>query len=163
MLDRFGLDKQIQNKLNFLETSDFDIFEFSELVKNKEMEIIACFLMDKHELFTSLAIDPEVFHNFAKAIQAGYVDIPYHNQTHGIDVCQTSYYFVQSCGLKEIADMKDLDLASMIVGTVIHDFEHFGYNNAFLIESQHDWAVTYNDKSVCENHHVAAAFNLLKR
>ena len=62
-----------------------------------------------------------------------------------------------------MAELDDSDLSSLIIGTTIHDFEHFGYNNAFLIESQHQWAVDYNDQSVCENHHVAAAFNLIKK
>jgi len=94
------------------------------------MEIVAPFLMEKHGLFSSLTIDPEIFHKFIQAISEGYIDIPYHNSTHGVDVCQTAYYFVQSCQLKEIADMQDLDMASIIVGTVIHDYEHFGYNNS---------------------------------
>ena len=126
------------------------------------MEIITCHLMEKHSLFEKLNIDPKKFHNFINAIEAGYSDVPYHNATHGIDVCQTAYYFTISCGLKDVADMKEIDIASMIVGTSIHDFEHFGFNNAFLIETQHEWAVRYNDRSVCESHHVAAAFNLLK-
>ena len=60
------------------------------------------------------------------------------------------------------ANLSDMDLAALIVGGVIHDFEHLGWNNAYLIETQHDWAVTYNDISVCENHHVAAAFDVIK-
>jgi len=44
----------------------------------------------------------------------------------------------------------------------VHDYEHLGWNNAYLIETQHEWATTYNDISVCENHHVAAAFDVIK-
>ncbi len=61
------------------------------------------------------------------------------------------------CDLKEVINMDELDLASLIIATTVHDFEHFGYNNQFLIETRHEWATTYNDVSVCENHHVAAA------
>ena len=97
MLDKFNLDKKARSKLNLLETSDFDIFEFSKLVGGKEMEIVACYLMEKHELFSALTIDPETFHRFIQAVAAGYLDVPYHNATHGTDVCQTAYYIVQSC------------------------------------------------------------------
>ncbi len=97
-----------------------------------------------------------------RGIQEGYQPIPYHNQTHGIDVCQTTYSFVMSCGLQELADLGSLDLGAIIIGTTIHDFEHFGYNNApqkWIVIAQ---CQTYNDQSVCENHHIAAAFQLLK-
>jgi len=44
---------------------------------------------------------------------------------------------------------------------LIHDFRHFGYNNPFLINSQHKLAIKYNDKSVLENFHVAEAFKII--
>lgn len=82
----------------------------------------------------------------------------YHNKTHGIDVCQTVYYYSIGCDLMQIAQLDSFDLTSLIISAAIHDYEHLGYNNMFLIESQHAWAVTYNDISVCENHHLAASF-----
>jgi len=48
----------------------------------------------------------------------------------------------------------------MIIAGFIHDYEHFGYNNDFLVQTQHEWAVTFNDQAVCENHHVAASLAL---
>jgi len=46
------------------------------------------------------------------------------------------------------AQLEISDLAALVIGGSIHDFEHLGWNNAYLIETQHDWAVTYNDISV---------------
>jgi hypothetical protein len=60
------------------------------------------------------------------------------------------------------AKLSELDLATLIIGGAVHDFEHQGWNNAFMIETQHDWALNYNDVSVCENHHIAAAFKMIK-
>ena len=42
----------------------------------------------------------------------------------------------------------------------VHDFEHGGLNNDFLIKTSHPLAVTYNDQSPLENHHVSAAMKL---
>lgn len=99
---------------------------------------------------------------FITSIQAGYTDIAYHNKTHGMDVGRLAYYYAVSCDLMEKANLELKDLVALIIGGAIHDFEHLGWNNTYLIETQHDWAVTYNDISVCENHHVASAFNLIQ-
>jgi len=48
-------------------------------------------------------IDPYIYTNYMNAIQDGYQDVQYHNKTHGIDVCQTVYYFSITCGLMKIA------------------------------------------------------------
>lgn len=42
-----------------------------------------------------------------------------------------------------------------------HDYEHGGLNNDFLIKTSHPLALTYNDQSPLENHHVSASMKLL--
>ena len=44
---------------------------------------------------------------------------------------------------------------------MVHDHEHGGLNNDFLIKSHHPLAITYNDQSPLENHHLASACRLL--
>jgi hypothetical protein len=41
---------------------------------------------------------------------------------------------------------------------LVHDFEHPGYSNQFVIRTKHPLAIRYSDRSVLENHHLAAAF-----
>lgn len=43
----------------------------------------------------------------------------------------------------------------------MHDFEHRGVNNDFLVRSFDALALLYNDRSPHENHHLAAAWGLL--
>ena len=43
----------------------------------------------------------------------------------------------------------------------VHDYEHGGLNNDFLIKTAHPWAMLYNDQSPLENHHNSAASLLL--
>jgi len=53
-----------------------------------------------------------------------------------------------------------MDVASFIIAAIVHDYKHFGVNNAFLINTQSKLAVRYNDRSVLENYHVAEAFKV---
>jgi len=44
---------------------------------------------------------------------------------------------------------------------VVHDFEHRGVNNDFLVRSGDGLALLYNDRSPHENHHLAASWGLM--
>lgn len=46
---------------------------------------------------------------------------------------------------------------------VIHDYEHGGFTNDFLVNCQDDLAIRYNDRSPLENHHLAAAFATMRQ
>ena len=52
-------------------------------------------------------------------------------------------------------------ICSVIVSCICHDFKHPGLNNNFLIETNDNIALTYNDISVLENMHVSEAFKLM--
>jgi hypothetical protein len=43
----------------------------------------------------------------------------------------------------------------------MHDFEHKGFNNDFLIKTFDDWAIDSNDRSPNEHHHLSAGFRVL--
>ena len=53
-------------------------------------------------------------------------------------------------------------LISCYLAAIIHDYEHRGVNNDFLIKSSDPLALLYNDISPMENHHLASAFMLMR-
>ena len=48
------------------------------------------------------------------------------------------------------------------MAAVCHDYAHKGVNNDFLIKTQDDLAIQYNDRSPMENYHAAATWMKLK-
>uniref|UniRef100_A0A8C9WKR8 Phosphodiesterase n=1 Tax=Scleropages formosus TaxID=113540 RepID=A0A8C9WKR8_SCLFO len=53
-----------------------------------------------------------------------------------------------------------LELMALYVAAAMHDYDHPGRTNAFLVATNAPQAVLYNDRSVLENHHAASAWTL---
>ena len=57
--------------------------------------------------------------------------------------------------------LSDLDVAALLLSAIVHDFRHPGVTNGFLINSNNDLAIAYNDKSVLESYHISEAYKLI--
>ncbi|CAJ1049687.1 cGMP-inhibited 3'%2C5'-cyclic phosphodiesterase B isoform X3 [Xyrichtys novacula] len=53
-----------------------------------------------------------------------------------------------------------LELMALYVAAAMHDYDHPGRTNAFLVATNAPQAILYNDRSVLENHHAASAWSL---
>ena len=127
------------------------------------LELVLNHLFNICDFFSILEASPKVFNNFIHEVSNGYIkENPYHNSTHAADVVQAFYHVIATCEAKKICSLTDLDVSICLIGAAIHDFQHPGLNNLFLINSCDLLAIRYNDKSVLENHHLAAAFALLQ-
>lgn len=51
-------------------------------------------------------------------------------------------------------------MAAMFAAAM-HDMDHLGVSNHFLVKTQHPMAIAYNNTSVLENHHVATSSALI--
>ena len=56
-----------------------------------------------------------------------------------------------------------MDLLSVVIASVCHDFAHDGLTNAYHVNRVSDRALAHNDQSVQENFHVAQSFKLLSQ
>jgi hypothetical protein len=59
--------------------------------------------------------------------------------------------------------MTSLDLMALYIAAAVHDFDHPGFNNLFMVNTSNPLALLYNDKAVLECYHVSAAFQLLMK
>ncbi|XP_041052540.1 cGMP-inhibited 3',5'-cyclic phosphodiesterase B isoform X8 [Carcharodon carcharias] len=84
----------------------------------------------------------------------------------GISPGRVAYMFSRSCAISDdsysclASNIPALELMALYVAAAMHDYDHPGRTNAFLVATNAPQAVLYNDRSVLENHHSAAAWNL---
>jgi len=60
------------------------------------------------------------------------------------------------------ANFDPLELLALFCAASMHDYDHPGRNNQFLVSINSPLALLYNDRSVLENHHAAASWRLLR-
>uniref|UniRef100_A0A663F3R7 Phosphodiesterase n=1 Tax=Aquila chrysaetos chrysaetos TaxID=223781 RepID=A0A663F3R7_AQUCH len=88
------------------------------------------------------------------------------NEASGIAPVRVSYISSKSCSIADdsygclASNIPALELMALYVAAAMHDYDHPGRTNAFLVATNAPQAVLYNDKSVLENHHAASAWNL---
>jgi len=96
-------------------------------------------------VFTKIELDIHKLINYAAKIQAGYKNVAYHNKTHGADLCQTVNYFFTHGQLGEKTKFDEFEYLALLTAACVHDFEHPGVNNVFLVKMQSPLAVRHND------------------
>ena len=105
-------------------------------------------------------IKPETLRCFVETVRDNYKENPYHRWEHAVDVTHTTYRYLALSGATEYLQVSDR--LGLLVGAVIHDVGHLGVNNQFLVETGHDLAVRFNDRSPLENFHCWKFFSILE-
>ncbi|NWY72912.1 PDE3B phosphodiesterase, partial [Erithacus rubecula] len=88
------------------------------------------------------------------------------DESSGITPGQVIYTSSKSCSIVDdsygclASNIPALELMALYVAAAMHDYDHPGRTNAFLVATNAPQAVLYNDRSVLENHHAASAWNL---
>mmetsp|Transcript_117624 Transcript_117624/g.305224 ORF Transcript_117624/g.305224 Transcript_117624/m.305224 type:complete len:897 (+) Transcript_117624:2-2692(+) len=98
------------------------------------------------------------FTRFHSVVKAGYNDKPYHNYPHACDVLHTTFRLVSLVHADKF--LSEVDLHALLTAALCHDLGHEGMTNPFLVETQHDLALRYNDKSPLENMHCSLLFQI---
>jgi len=137
----------------------FDLPFLESIVGERCMQLVLVTACIHQDLFTLFEIPPESLKEFCFLIEQGYERRnPYHNAVHAADVVQCFnvlfHWFLRS----NTEVLEEQELLAGLIAAAIHDYEHPGFNNPFLIRSKHPMSLRYNDISVLENHHVSAGF-----
>mmetsp|Transcript_27540 Transcript_27540/g.27410 ORF Transcript_27540/g.27410 Transcript_27540/m.27410 type:complete len:258 (-) Transcript_27540:731-1504(-) len=141
---------------------EFDVFDLQTKSGENEMYIFGMHIMSKDRYASDFKIGTRKLQNFLYALQNSYNPIAYHNKTHATDLSQTCYYYMQTCNLSNICKLSKVEQLSMILAGFMHDTDHPGYNNVYMVNTSAPLAIRYNDKAVLENYHAAMGFKILK-
>lgn len=119
-------------------------------------------LLCKNRILHKFGIDEQIALNWISAVEAGYRTNPYHNSIHAADVLHITHYILSEGGLAKRCRLSDEQFFAALIAAAIHDFDHPGINNNFLIKTQNYLSILYNDRSVLENIHCSSVFELMK-
>jgi hypothetical protein len=101
--------------------------------------------------------------NLLNKIHASYpASNPFHNSIHAADVVATSFWALHIGKVSRICNLTSLDCFSVLFAAMIHDVDHPGRTNNYQIATRNILALTYNDRSVLENHHCSFAYSAMQ-
>ncbi|KAJ8260848.1 hypothetical protein COCON_G00165710 [Conger conger] len=118
-------------------------------------------IFQERDLLKTFKIPLDTFITYLMTLEDHYHgDVAYHNNIHAADVAQSTHVLLSTPALEAV--FTDLEVLAAIFASAIHDVDHPGVSNQFLINTNSELALMYNDSSVLENHHLAVGFKLLQ-
>ncbi|XP_035268098.1 cAMP-specific 3',5'-cyclic phosphodiesterase 4D-like isoform X3 [Anguilla anguilla] len=138
-----------------------DVFKISEYSGNRPLTVVMYSVFQERDLLKSFKIPADTFITFMMTLEDHYhADVAYHNNIHAADVVQSTHVLLSTPALEAV--FTDLEILAALFASAIHDVDHPGVSNQFLINTNSELALMYNDASVLENHHLAVGFKLLQ-
>ncbi|VDN51106.1 unnamed protein product [Dracunculus medinensis] len=137
----------------------FNVLHLERITENHALSQLGIKIFERWKVQETLRCSDDIIVRWFNTMEAHYHNVnPYHNATHAADVLQATSYFLDSPTVAK--NVEDIHATAALIAASIHDLDHPGRGNAFLINTRQPLALIYNDQSVLENHHVALAFQL---
>uniref|UniRef100_A0A3B4AM19 Phosphodiesterase n=1 Tax=Periophthalmus magnuspinnatus TaxID=409849 RepID=A0A3B4AM19_9GOBI len=162
-MPRFGVstdqEDELAKELESLDRWNFNIFRVADLTNNRPLSYSSV-LPQERELLKTFRIPVDTFVTYVMTLEDHYHgNVAYHNSLHAADVTQSTHVLLSTPALDAV--FTDLEILAALFAAAIHDVDHPGVSNQFLINTNSELALMYNDESVLENHHLAVGFKLL--
>jgi len=142
---------------------NIDIFKVYKLSNKEPLVAVMWYTLKHYNLINVLKLNVTKVLAFVREIERGYPDNPYHCSTHGADVVQGVFWFIETALLKNTLRLSPLEIYSMLIAAAVHDYLHPGMNNKFLQVTQHEWAIRYNNVSILEMHACSEGCKLMTK
>jgi len=152
---------QLERVLGTASSFQFDAWELESASQGHPLSTLGYWLMHESGLIGRFGISGRTLARFLRAVEAGYQGNPYHNKTHAADVLQSVHVLLTRGGVAPHYATPFTQMCCYLAA-VMHDYDHRGVTNDHLVATRHELALRYNDRAPHENHHLAAAFGLLR-
>ncbi|XP_055731393.1 cAMP-specific 3',5'-cyclic phosphodiesterase 4D-like isoform X8 [Salvelinus fontinalis] len=164
-IPRFGVktdtEDQLATELEDINKWGLNLFKVTELSGNRPLTVMMYTIFQERDLLKTFKIPLDTFITYLMTLEDHYHgDVAYHNNIHAADVTQSTHVLLSTPALEAV--FTDLEILAAIFASAIHDVDHPGVSNQFLISTNSELALMYNDSSVLENHHLAVGFKLLQ-
>ncbi|XP_038571440.1 cAMP-specific 3',5'-cyclic phosphodiesterase 4D-like isoform X2 [Micropterus salmoides] len=164
-IPRFGVitpqESLLAKEIEDINRWGLDIFKIAEFSGNRPLTVIMYSIFQERDLLKTFKIPMDTFVTFMLTLEDHYhADVAYHNNIHAADVVQSTHVLLSTPALESV--FTDLEVMAALFASAIHDVDHPGVTNQFLINTSSELALMYNDASVLENHHLAVGFKLLQ-
>ncbi|XP_054021450.1 cAMP-specific 3',5'-cyclic phosphodiesterase 4B isoform X1 [Dryobates pubescens] len=164
-ISRFGVktekEDHLAKELEDLNKWGLNIFNVARYSHNRPLTCIMYAIFQERDLLKTFKISSDTFVTYMMTLEDHYhSDVAYHNSLHAADVAQSTHVLLSTPALDAV--FTDLEILAAIFAAAIHDVDHPGVSNQFLINTNSELALMYNDESVLENHHLAVGFKLLQ-
>uniref|UniRef100_A0A0K0DHH4 3',5'-cyclic-nucleotide phosphodiesterase n=1 Tax=Angiostrongylus cantonensis TaxID=6313 RepID=A0A0K0DHH4_ANGCA len=157
--ERRRVSADVKNALENDSDWSFDVLLLEKVTEHHALSQIGLKIFERWKVADSLGCNEDILERWLCTIESHYhAGNAYHNATHAADVLQATSYFLDSPSVA--AHVSENHAIAALIAATVHDLDHPGRGNAFLINTRQSLAVLYNDHSVLENHHVALAFQL---
>ncbi|XP_067124174.1 3',5'-cyclic-AMP phosphodiesterase 4C-like isoform X1 [Centruroides vittatus] len=164
ILPKYGVEtcyeEELGRYLKDLDRWGIDIFKISEYSNGHPLTAMTYAIFRERDLLKTFKIPSKTLITFLLTLEDHYLKVPYHNSTHAADVTQSVHVLLLASAFDTV--FGDLEILSTLFAAAIHDADHPGVTNQYLINSSSELALMYNDESVLENHSLAVAFKLLQ-
>nr|XP_037848145.1 cAMP-specific 3',5'-cyclic phosphodiesterase 4C isoform X4 [Chlorocebus sabaeus] len=162
---RFGVqtdqEEQLAKELEDTNRWGLDVFKVAELSGNRPLTAVLFSIFQERDLLKTFQIPADTLATYLLMLEGHYhADVAYHNSLHAADVAQSTHVLLATPALEAV--FTDLEILAALFASAIHDVDHPGVSNQFLINTNSELALMYNDASVLENHHLAVGFKLLQ-
>ncbi|XP_038632399.1 cAMP-specific 3',5'-cyclic phosphodiesterase 4C-like isoform X3 [Scyliorhinus canicula] len=163
---RFGVKSEhefeIERELRNINNWGLDVFKLGEFSNNRPLTVAIYAIFKERNFLKVFGIPVVTFITYMMTLEDHYhTDVSYHNSYHAADVIQSTHVLLRSPALDAV--FTDLEILAALFASAIHDVDHPGVSNQFLINTNSELALMYNDTSVLENHHLAVGFKLLQK
>ncbi|XP_070992980.1 3',5'-cyclic-AMP phosphodiesterase 4D-like isoform X1 [Oncorhynchus clarkii lewisi] len=164
-IPRFGVktetEDELAKELEDVNKWGLNVFKVTEFSGNRPLTVMMHTIFQERDLLKTFKIPLDTFITYLMTLEDHYHgDVAYHNNIHAADVTQSTHVLLSTPALEAV--FTDLEILAAIFASAIHDVDHPGVSNQFLINTNSELALMYNDSSVLENHHLAVGFKLLQ-